>query len=156
MIIYDLICNSNHEFEGWFKNAEDMTSQSVQGLLRCPICDTLEVIKKPSAAKLTRKSNSAGSVQKNSTQQVAVGGGHSPEKFEKLQQMLGQVHNYIDQNFKDVGNRFAEEAISIHRGDKDPSNIRGTANQEQLSQMAEEGVQAVPLPPKPIDRKKVN
>ena len=68
--------------------------------------------------------------------------------------MLGKVHDYIDQNFENVGNRFTEEAISIHEGEKDPANIRGTANKEQLQELTEQGIDVVPLPPKPIDPKK--
>ncbi|MEM7360747.1 MAG: DUF1178 family protein [Pseudomonadota bacterium] len=155
MIIYDLICDANHEFEGWFKDADDMSSQQAGGLLTCPLCDSANVSKKLTAPKLNKKSNSLPA-SSSATQEVAIAGGQSPEKFAQLQEMLGKVHDYIEQNFTDVGNRFAEEAISIHRGEKDAANIRGTASQEQLEEMAEEGVAAVPLPPKPIDRKKIN
>lgn len=165
MVIYDLICDANHQFEGWFKNAEDMQAQRENGFLTCPFCDSMQITKKLTAAKLTRKSNT---IEPNfrpetSSQEVAIGGqtvskgsDTSPEKFAKLQKMLGEVHNYIDKNFEDVGNRFSEEAINIHNGDREPSNIRGTASGEQIKEMAEQGVEAVPLPPKPIDRKKVN
>ena len=167
MVIYDLICDSLHEFEGWFKNAEDLDSQRENGLLTCPYCDSGDISKKLAAPKLTRKSNSGNSNprksisgQASSKQEVAIGGGNGDgqpaQKFERLQKMLGEVHNYIENNFEDVGNRFADEAISIHHGDKEASNIRGTATAEQIKDMAEQGVEAVPLPPKPIDRKKIN
>lgn len=156
MIIYDLICDSNHEFEGWFKDADDMASQQASGLLTCPLCDSANVVKKLTAPKLNKKSNSLPAEPVSGGQEVAIASGQSPEKFAELQEMLGKVHDYIEQNFTDVGNRFAEEAISIHRGEKDAENIRGTASQEQLEEMAEEGVAAVPLPPRPIDRKKIN
>jgi hypothetical protein len=166
MVIYDLICDANHQFEGWFKNAEDMQKQRESGFLTCPFCDSMQITKKLTASKLTRKSNSLNTSSESSAarQEVAVGGGQntepgsatSPEKFVKLQKMLGEVHSFIDQNFEDVGNRFSEEAINIHNGDREPSNIRGTASSEQIKEMAEQGVDAIPLPPKPIDRKKVN
>lgn len=157
MIIYDLICDFNHNFEGWFKNAEDMQTQQASGLLTCPICDSANVHKKPAAPKLGKKSNSMSAQQvSNINHDVAIGSDQSPEKFAKLQRMLVQVNEYIEQNFQDVGNRFCEEAIGIHRGEKEATNIRGTASKEQLKEMAEEGVEAIPLPPKPIDRKKIN
>lgn len=156
MIIYDLICDSSHEFEGWFKNADDMVSQQSAGLLTCPFCDSENITKKPSAVRLGKKSNSLQVVPSAVNQQIAVGDGQSSEKFAQLQKMLGQVHSYIEHNFKDVGNRFSEEAISIHRGEKDPDNIRGIASHEQIREMAKEGIEALPLPPKPIDRKKIN
>jgi hypothetical protein len=165
MVIYDLICDANHQFEGWFKSAEELQSQRESGLLTCPFCDSTIITKKLTAARLTRKSNTKAmeNVSTPAEQQLISGGtsgaapsGTSPEKFEKLQKMLGEVHNYIDSNFEDVGNRFSEEAISIHRGDREPNNIRGTASGEQIEEMAAIGVEALPIPPKPIDRKKVN
>jgi len=166
MVIYDLCCEYGHTFEGWFKNSEDVLAQQNNGMLCCPFCDSVNVTKKLTASRLTKKSNnssiSPSSQLSNlpSKQSIEVSSnnhvGNSPEKFAKLQSMLGEVHKYIDTNFKDVGNRFSEEAISIHKGDIEASNIRGTATGEQIKEMAEEGVQAVPLPPKPIDRKKIN
>ena len=165
MVIYDLICDANHQFEGWFKNAEDMQKQRESGFLTCPFCDSMQITKKLTASKLTRKSNAMSTKPETGSarQEVAIGGQSkvpgsdtSPEKFAKLQKMLGEVHNFIDKNFEDVGNRFSKEAINIHNGDREPGNIRGTASKEQIKEMAEHGVDAIPLPPKPIDRKKVN
>lgn len=156
MVIYDLVCDANHEFEGWFKNAGDLLTQQEQGLLTCPVCDSVNIRKLVTAAKVTKKSNSSSSLATRSQTAVATGSEPSSEKFKQLQQMLGQVHEFIDKNFEDVGNKFADEAISIHKGEKDPSNIRGTATKDQLKAMAEEGVEAIPLPPKPIDKNKLN
>ncbi len=152
MIIYDLVCDAEHEFEGWFKNADDMHRQKQQGLLSCPYCDSQQVSKRVSAAKLTKKSNSGPAMQ----QEVALGGDQSADDYKNMQQMLGKVYEYIDKNFIDVGNRFAEEAISIHRGEKDPANLRGTVSTSELQMLSEQGVNAVPLPPRPVDKKKIN
>jgi hypothetical protein len=156
MVIYDLICEYGHEFEGWFKSADDLKAQVDSELLLCPFCDTSEVTKKLTAAKLARKSNRSSSVKDVSSQEVVSGNPQSSAKFAKLQQMLSQVHDYIDKNFEDVGNRFSDEAIKMHNGEVETTNIRGTATRNQLREMQEEGVEAVPLPPKPIDPKKVN
>ena len=172
MVIYDLVCDSFHEFEGWFKNPEDMKMQKEDGLLACPICESLQISKKVTGSKVGRKSNSysLASVTSATRQEMAfssngtshgtrtdgMGEGDSPEKFAQLQKMLGEVHRYISNNFKDVGNRFAEEAISIHRGEKEAENICGTASPDQIKEMAVEGVEAVALPPKPIDKEKIN
>lgn len=156
MVIYDLICDSNHEFEGWFKNAGDLLTQQEQGLLTCPLCESVNIRKMVTAAKLTKKSNSKSNFLPKDRTNLAVGNEQSSEKFSQLQKMLVKVHEFIDQNFEDVGNKFADEAISIHKGEKDPSNIRGTATKEELKEMAEEGVEAIPLPPKPIDKNKLN
>ena len=37
MIKYQLICDQNHEFEGWFQGSAAFDEQAANGLLRCPI-----------------------------------------------------------------------------------------------------------------------
>ena len=166
MVIYDLSCDLGHSFEGWFKNNEDMQVQKEQGLLTCPYCDSSNVTKQVTAAKVARKTNTkAGAANDSepsvvtadgavSNKSVAVGDS-SAQQFSELQKMLGKVHEHIDANFQNVGNRFAEEAISMHRGEKEKENIKGTVNREQLDELKKEGVEALPLPPKPIDKKKL-
>lgn len=178
MVIYDLICEFDHTFEGWFDNADDFVAQQDSGLLTCPYCNSSTVTKQAAAPHVGKKSNStntntnvspdaAGNNKlahlskenvSESSRNVAIGGGATanPQAFAKLQKMLGKVHDYIDNNFTDVGNRFTEEAISIHNGEKEPENIRGTASKEQLKELADEGVQALPVPNKPIDKDKLN
>ena len=159
MVIYDLICDSRHEFEGWFKNSDDLASQRNAGILLCPVCDSDAVSKKAAAPKLTRKSNSSrssGSQISNSPEPVANLNTGELETYGQLQNMLTKVHKFIDSNFEDVGNKFAKEALSMHRGEKEASNIRGTASADQLRDLAEEGVTALPLPTKPVDKKKLN
>lgn len=153
MVIYDLICDSGHEFEGWFKNTEDLLSQQESKFLTCPFCGSESVNKKLAAPKLSKKSNSGAYSQ---PENVAVSVGESQEQFAQLQKLLGKVHDYVDKNFVDVGNNFADEALSIHRGEKESANIRGTASKGELKELAEEGVSAMPLPAKPVPKKDLN
>lgn len=155
MIIYDLQCENQHEFEGWFNDADDLRSQQQSGLLVCPVCESAKVQKKPTAAKLTRKSNA---LAPDNAQSVATGSavGSDTPSYQQLQKMLGQVHNYVDDHFTDVGNKFAAEALKMHHGEKDAENIRGTVSKSEIKELAEEGVTALPLPPKPVDKDKLN
>ena len=43
MIKYQLICNQNHEFEGWFQSSAAYDEQVAKKLLRCPLCDSDQV-----------------------------------------------------------------------------------------------------------------
>ncbi len=167
MIIYDLTCEFQHAFEGWFKNSEDMLEQRENGLLTCPYCDSSNITKKVAAPKVNRKSNTltvkandagqiSGKVTKGLNSKDIVTAEGSAAKFAELQRMLGKVHDYVDVNFQDVGNRFAEEAISMHHGKTEEKNIKGTVSSQQMEELAEEGVAAVVLPPKPINKKKLN
>ena len=162
MVIYDLVCQYGHEFEGWFRNAEELVSQQESKILTCPFCNTESVTKKVTASKIARKSNSSQALQSAATNvgsslsNETDGVDMSAERFGKLQRMLGKVHDYVDKNFEDVGNRFAEEALSIHNGEKESANIRGTATQSEINDLEMEGVVALPLPEKPIAKKDLN
>jgi hypothetical protein len=158
MVIYDLICDSLHEFEGWFNSSDDLASQQEKAILRCPVCDSLAVTKKVTASKLARKSNSTriSQPQKPHAEAVTNLNAGSVDAYSQLQSMLSKVHDFIDSNFEDVGNKFADEALSMHRGEKELNNIRGTASADELKDLAEEGVTALPLPAKPVDKKKLN
>ena len=153
MVIYDLICEHGHSFEGWFRSLEDYEQQRLDSLVTCPICDTLNVSKKLATPKVSQKSNSKESVHADKRMLSAEG---SPEAYGKLQAMLKKVHDYVDENYHDVGSKFTEEAISMHRGDKEKTAIRGTATAKQVKKLADEGVSALPLPERPIDKKKLN
>ena len=43
MIKYQLICDQNHEFEGWFQGSAAFDEQAANGLLRCPLCDSDQI-----------------------------------------------------------------------------------------------------------------
>ena len=43
MIKYQLICDQNHEFEGWFQSSAAFDEQAANGLLCCPLCDSDQV-----------------------------------------------------------------------------------------------------------------
>ena len=43
MVKYQLICDQNHEFEGWFQGSAAYDEQVANGLLRCPLCDSDQV-----------------------------------------------------------------------------------------------------------------
>ena len=38
MIRYALVCDHDHEFEGWFGSSGDFDDQKARGLLECPVC----------------------------------------------------------------------------------------------------------------------
>ena len=88
--------------------------------------------------------------------EIAVGNTQSPEHYGKVQKMLGKLHDYVEKNFENVGNRFTDEALSIHRGEREAANICGTASQEQVKKLEKEGVKALPLPEKPVNKDKLN
>lgn len=125
MIIYDFICNNEHVFEGWFKSSESMNQQLKNGLVTCPVCNSKKINVKPSAVGIITKKEQP---VENKTKQ-------SPYYFYKA------IKDYLDKNFEDVGNKFAEEALKMHWNEIEKRNIKGTATDEEERELTEEGVQ---------------
>lgn len=142
MIIYDLLCQNHHRFEGWFKNSEDFQSQKTTGALMCPICDTCDVEKVPSASHVKTRSTPARTVKDDRSQ-------HHAEFLAKLQ-------TYLEQNCEDVGIQFAEKARRIHYGEESWRGIRGVATPEQARELVEEGIEVIALPSASFDKSKLN
>ena len=134
MIIYDLRCEKGHKFEGWFKDMLAFENQKSNKLITCPICGGMEVEMVPSS--ITIMGKDVRSLNKENTKEV------SPVKALKI------FHEYLDKNFEDVGEKFAEVALKIHHGEEDKKNIKGTTTENEEENLKEEGVQffKIPLP----------
>ena len=57
LIVYDLACDQDHRFEGWFGSSSDFDDQKARGLLACPQCGSAKVTKAPMAPAVPAKSN---------------------------------------------------------------------------------------------------
>jgi len=112
VIIYDLKCEKGHKFEGWFNDQQAWISQNSQKLVSCPICNSSNVEIIPSSITIMGKDSRAAS----KLQEKEL----SPAKA------LQMFHHYIDKNFEDVGNKFAEVALKIHYGEEEKRNIKGS------------------------------
>jgi hypothetical protein len=64
---------------------------------------------------------------------------------------LKMLHHYIDKNFEDVGDKFAEVALKIHYGYEEKRNIKGTSTPQEEENLKEEGVQFIKIPPLKMD-----
>ncbi|TIU02929.1 MAG: DUF1178 family protein, partial [Mesorhizobium sp.] len=45
MIRFSLICEHEHEFEGWFRSNDDFDTQKKRGFVDCPTCGSHKVEK---------------------------------------------------------------------------------------------------------------
>ena len=118
MVIYDLTCERAHRFEGWFSNRGDFERQLSERLVRCPICDSPDVSEKPSAPKV----HVGRRTQKlDAEKQVALAKrkGEPNQAVTQLRAVCEAVKRVIDDNFDDVGERFADEAIAMFVGDEE-------------------------------------
>ena len=131
MIKYNLICKCGEKFESWFLNSEEFDSLRKKKLLKCIYCESLYVKKDLMAPSLNRKSNKA--LKRN--------------KLEKnIKKQLIEFRKYIEKNCKDVGDKFTQEARSIHYDKKKSQGIYGKATPEETSELIEEGIEVATVP----------
>ncbi|HOE80657.1 MAG TPA: DUF1178 family protein [Smithellaceae bacterium] len=132
MIIYDIKCENGHKFEGWFKDREAWLEQSAQKLVCCPVCHSANVEIAPSSIAIMGK----GGKKKDESNRTKTG----------FVPSLQSLHQYIAENFEDVGSKFSEVALKIHFGEEEKRNIRGTTTPEEEVTLKEEGVSFIKIP----------
>jgi hypothetical protein len=132
VIIYDLKCKQGHKFEGWFKDGSAFEEQIAKKLVTCPICGNADAQKVPSTVALMGRSEK--SLEKKRLKEISS------------MKILQSIHEYIDKNFDDVGDKFAEVALKIHHGEENKKNIKGTTTTQEEEFLKEEGVQFIKIP----------
>jgi hypothetical protein len=140
MIVFDLLCTNGHAFEGWFASGAEFDRQKAAQLVSCPVCDGIDVARRPSAKVHIAKSQVAAlpSSAAPAAPHDAIAG-ISPELLAKLREVV--------RNTEDVGERFPEEARKIHYDEAPPRSIRGQASREEAEALVEEGIDFSQLPP---------
>jgi hypothetical protein len=61
------------------------------------------------------------------------------------------LHHFIENNFEDVGNKFADVALKIHCGEEEKRNIKGTTTLQEEDSLREEGVRFIKIPMPKMD-----
>lgn len=174
MKVLNLQCQHGHGFEGWFGSEDDFQNQLARQLVACPLCGDGQISKLPSAPRLNLGAHrhgesgprgaSAGQAEAGSRQQrqpglagagaspvpspavvdPAAGASNAPPA--ELQALWLQAVQQVMARTEDVGERFTEEARRIHYGESPERGIRGQATPEQRAELAEEGIEVMPLP----------
>ncbi len=140
MIRFSLICDNDHDFDGWFSSSDDFDEQKERGLIACPMCDSVKVSKALMAPSVsTGRDKEALAVATVDAQR------------QELVQKMRELRNEITSNAEDVGRKFPEEARKIHYGETEERGIYGEANREEVESLLDEGVAIAPLPPVPDD-----
>lgn len=115
MIKYSLkCCEFGHTFEGWFRNSEDFNNQQSKKLITCPICDSSEITKQLMAPNVSTRS-----------------------KELSLKEKISKLKTYVEQNFENVGDKFADELIAIHEGTSEDRPLSGKINKKDRERLSE-------------------
>jgi hypothetical protein len=148
MKVFDLACEHEHRFEGWFGSAEDYDAQLERGLVECPVCASKAIRKLLAAPRLNLSGASDKPSQPSAREPARTQGTGGPDP-QALQAMFMKMARALVENTEDVGQRFAEEARRIHYREAPERGIRGVASPEQARELSEEGIEvfSFPLPP---------
>lgn len=148
MIHYTLICEAEHDFEGWFRSSGDFDAQAAKGFVACPTCGSIRV----------RRALMAPNVQSAKVKDEREEAGRRravmmPDPAQKVMlEAMREIRKKVTENATYVGEKFAEEARRMHYGEIEHQGIYGEATTEEVSALTEEGVEFQPLPVLPEDR----
>ena len=151
MIKYQLQCDNDHQFEGWFQSGDAFDTQKKRGFVECPVCQSNKVdraIMAPSVAR-TDKEIVASLPVAQEPNWVSAGSEEilmSPEMIE-LRERMAELRDEMIKNADDVGTDFAEEARRIHYGETEKRQIYGHTSLDEVQELIEEGISVLPLPP---------
>jgi hypothetical protein len=155
MIHYQLRCTQQHEFDGWFKSSTDFDKQAAAGLVECPACGGVKVVRAMMAPAVATRdvapvpappspSGASPSVPATPPAEPAVAAsGRMPAHIRAmLQRLRAEVERHCDY----VGPSFADEARKMHRGESDKHGIYGETTPSEAEALAEEGIEVARMP----------
>ena len=136
MIKYSLICKScDLTFESWFASSKEFEKLKRKKILSCHNCNSLDIEKSLMAPNLISKKSSKTKQEKEI------------KKYNKIKKTITEYQKFIKNNFEYVGNNFTYEARSIHYNKKkNQKGIYGSASQEEVRELKEEGIDAQVIP----------
>jgi hypothetical protein len=158
MIHYQLQCDKDHPFDGWFKDSASFDRQADLGQITCPLCNSVRVgraLMAPALGKARRPERDMRSTDETSaaTAPAATGGSAvtlvppslaaapNPEIADNLRSLLQRLRSEVEKHCDDVGQDFAEEARRIHYGERKPRGIYGETTPSEAEALADEGIE---------------
>jgi hypothetical protein len=142
MIVYDLRCGNDHEFESWFQSSDAFDSLAKARQVACPVCGNTKVTKSLMAPAVS------GAKKKDADRTKAVSS-PAAQQMGQYMQALRELRAQVEKNCDYVGEKFPEEARKMHYGEAETRNIYGEASNSEAEALREEGIefQRVPWTP---------
>ena len=135
MIKYRLICkNCKISFDSWFASSLEFEKLKAKSFLNCHHCNSNKIEKTLMAPKLINRTKDKITYEKK-------------RKYKEIEKKIKEYQKFIKNNFDYVGKNFAYEARSIHYNKKKTKKgIYGSASNEELKELSEEGIEAEIIP----------
>jgi hypothetical protein len=141
MIKYQLRCEHDHQFDGWFPSIAEFERQQKKHLLVCPMCDSTRVdraIMSPSIG----KNKKALKKNRDFTDQITA---DTMIPAAQAKNILRRIRKHIVTEFDNVGNNFVKEYRKHEKGNRD-DRFYGTPNQDEVKQLMDEGINLFHVP----------
>lgn len=145
MIVLNLSCDREHLFEGWFASASAFEDQCAQRRVECPVCGSTDIARRPTAPYVNT------GVASRAEDRPKVPSGATPRVSAEAVATAISMLRMAAKKSEDVGERFPEEARRIHYGEIDARSIKGKASPDDVSELLEEGILVLPVPPDETD-----
>ncbi|WP_114636814.1 DUF1178 family protein [Polynucleobacter necessarius] len=151
MKVYNLACPLDHRFEGWFASEEDCLAQQDKGILACPVCDSTEITRMPSAPHIAKSSSTEMTSPRLESESltggvVALTGSDHSQLEAQVQAAFLKGMRELMGRAEDVGESFADEARKIHYKEFPERSIRGQTTLDEAEALREEGIDVLSMP----------
>ena len=147
MIKYQLTCDCDVKFEGWFPSIEDFENQLSKGQLLCPMCDSTKVrrdIMSPTVKKKSTQMKITSPRQRGKEAMLDMAGGQMVLGG-RARTLIKKIETHVKDNFENVGKNFAREARKAQVGDRN-EEFYGTATKKEADELLNEGIDLFHVP----------
>jgi hypothetical protein len=153
MILYNLKCSQDHNFEAWFKDSGTYDKQAKRKHIECPVCSDTAIEKAIMAPRLSSTTRKKGLEYEVST--TETNGNKLKPRIDKTRaarvarEMLEITHKlqkHVEENCENVGKNFAEEARAIHYGETKERGIYGEATPSEVKDLVDEDIPISSIP----------
>ena len=149
-----IYCSEQNEFDGWFQSIEAFENQMVSGLINCPICGSVNIMKllatpnvRKSKSKISKKIEFQNTSGFSNSEKSYLGN----EKIKNITTMLRTIKKEIQKNSMFVGDEFVSKARSMKEGKIKERPIHGHGTKKEVQELRDEGIDVVNIPWIPDD-----
>jgi hypothetical protein len=151
MIHYQLRCDQQHGFDGWYKDSAAFDKLAKAGLVDCPVCGSSQVSRALMAPAIARGQPAIEPPTPPPEAAPRAPAGDAPQAAAgpmpaQMQALLQRMRAEVEKNCDYVGADFAEEARRMQRGETALRGIYGEANDADAEALRDEGIEVARLP----------
>ncbi len=146
MIIYELVCELEHSFEGWFKKSSDFDAQLLNGQLTCPVCGINEVMK------LSDRENANNVIEikpynllkeKLNSSEVTISN-VNVDVSALTSDFVERLNNFVEQHFDDLDVSLTSDVDGL----ENQNILSSQSGHDKIKVLSEDGVTVITIPKK--------